>query len=132
MLFIRNRALCQHARGSDRVLPRVVYTFLSPNWGIHSRDTASNSLTRLKNVRERAAEALGKIDAAKMMEIFDLTLFTDDGLFREKGGPTKPTVQDVDLTNYQIVTDLNALQVWLKIPRKGDWRLIDLKALFAG
>jgi len=95
----------------------VVYTFLSPNWGIHSRDTASNSLTRLKNVRERAAEALGKIDAAKMMEIFDLTLFTDDG---------------VDLTNYQIVTDLNALQVWLKIPRKGDWRLIDLKALFAG
>jgi len=110
----------------------VVNSFLSPNWGIQVRDTASNSLTRLKNVRERATEALGKIDAEKMMEIFDLTLFTEDGLFREKGGPTKPTVQDVDLTNYQIVTDLNALQVWLKIPRKGDWRLIDLKSMFAG
>jgi len=37
----------------------------------------------------------------------------------------------VDLTNYQIVTDLNELQVWLKIPQKGGWRHIDLKAMFA-
>jgi len=110
----------------------VVNSFLNPNWGVHLRDTVSNSLTRLKNVRERADEALGRIDAAKMMEIFDLPLFNEDGTFRAKGGPTKVTVQDVDLTNYQIVTDLNALQVWLKIPQKGDWRHIDLKAMFAG
>jgi len=66
----------------------MVNTFLNPDWGIHKRDTASNSLTHLKNVRERAAEALGEIDAEKMMEIFDLPLFNEDGTFREKGGPT--------------------------------------------
>lgn len=110
----------------------VVNSFLNPNWGIHLRDTVSNSLTRLQNMQERAAEATGKIDAAKMMDIFDLTLFTEEGLFTEKGGPTKPTLQDVDVTNYQTVTDLNELQVWLKIPLKGDWRQVDLKALFDG
>ena len=76
---------------------------------------------------DKVAVPVAAINSANVV-----TLFTEDGLFREKGGPTKPTVQDVDLTNYQIVTDLNALQVWLKIPRKGDWRQIDLKALFAG
>ena len=63
------------------------------------------------------------------MEIFDIPLFNKDGTFRENGGATKPTKIDADLTVHQIVTDLNQLQVWLKIPQKTDWRHVDLKAL---
>jgi hypothetical protein len=36
------------------------------------------------------------------------------------------------ITVHQIVTDLSAMKVWLKIPRKTDWREVDLKKLFAG
>ncbi|GAM77732.1 hypothetical protein JCM19241_4396 [Vibrio ishigakensis] len=44
---------------------------------------------------------------------------------------TKPTNQDVDLTNYQIVTNLDEQQLWVKLPAlEGDWAHIDVKALF--
>lgn len=64
------------------------------------------------------------------MEIFDLTLFNEDGTFRDIGGATKPTKQDADLTDHQIVTDLKDRKVWLKIPLKTDWRLVDLNDVF--
>ena len=111
----------------------VVNTHLLPDWGIQARDTISNSLTRYKNLMARAEEAKGKIDAAKMREIFDLSLFNEDGTFKKNGGATKPTKQDADLTNYTVVTDLNTLEMWIKLPPpevKTDWRYIDLKKLF--
>ena len=110
----------------------VVNTFLLQDWGLYIRDTISNSLTRFKNVEARASEAKGKIDAATVREIFELTLFNEDGSFRENGGPTKPTKQDADLTNYSIAADLNNLQLWVRLPpSNGDWQHVDLKALFA-
>jgi hypothetical protein len=77
------------------------------------------------------AESHGKIDANKAMEIFDNNLFNDDGTFKENGGATKPKKFDADITVHQIVTDLNELKVWLKIPQKTDWREVNLKELFA-
>ncbi len=110
----------------------VVNTFLNPDWGLHIRDTISNSLTRFKNVEARASEAHGTLDAEKMRQIFELTLFNEDGSFRENGGPTKPKKQDADLTNYTIAADLNNLQLWVRLPpSSGDWQHFDLKALFA-
>jgi hypothetical protein len=109
----------------------VVNTFMVPDWGIRKWETLSHSLKRYENLTARVAEAHGAIDTAKAMEIFDLPLFNEDGSFRENGGPTKPTKQDADLTDHQIVADLADLQVWLKIPQKTDWRHVDLKPLFA-
>ena len=109
----------------------VVNTFLNPDWGMHTRDTVSNSLKRYENLTDRLAESHGQIDAEKAMEIFDRPLFNPDGTFKENGGPTKPTKLDADITDHQIVTDLGKLQVWLKIPQKTQWRHVDLKALFA-
>jgi len=108
----------------------VVNTFLNPDWGLHVRDTVSNSLTRLKNLRARAEESHGSIDTAKMMEIFDMRLFNEDGTFKENGGVTKPTKQDADLTVYQVVTDPAKLQMWIKVPLKTQWRQIDLERMF--
>jgi hypothetical protein len=111
----------------------VVNTHFIPDWGIQVRDTVSNSLTRYKNLMDRAEEANGKIDAAKMREIFDLPLFNEDGTFKKNGGATKPTNQDADLTNYTVVSDLNTLETWVKLPPpevKTDWRYINLKTLF--
>ncbi len=66
-----------------------------------------------------------------MREIFDLRLFNEDGTLKENGGATKPTVQDVDVTVYQIVTNLNNLEVWLNIPPLNTgWHHVDLKPLF--
>ena len=109
----------------------VVNTHLIPDWGIHVRDTISNSLTRYKNVEARAAESMGKLDVEKMRQIFELTLFNEDGSFRENGGPTKPKKQDADLTNYTIAADLNNLQLWVRLPPShGEWQHFDLKQLF--
>ena len=111
----------------------AVNSFLNPDWGIHTRDTISNSLKRFQNITDRAAEAHGHIDAEKTMEIFDIRLFNEDGTFKDKGGATKPKVQDADLTNYQMVTIPDSLDIWIKIPvpaMQTDWRHIDLKTLF--
>lgn len=109
----------------------VVNTFLNPDWGLQVRDTVSNSLTRFKNIEARADEAHGKLDSAKMREIFELRLFNEDGTFRENGGATKPSKQDADLTNYTIVADLKNSQLWVRLPpTNGDWQHFDLKSLF--
>ncbi|WP_416838740.1 C45 family autoproteolytic acyltransferase/hydolase [Haloferax sp. DFSO52] len=108
----------------------TVNTFMNPDWGLHKRDTVSNSLTRYKNLTERAQDSHGEIDSEKMMEIFDTPLFNEDGTFREHGGATKPTKQDADLTTHQIVTDLNGLDIWVKIPLRTEWRHVDLSVLF--
>ena len=110
----------------------TVNSFLNPDWGIHVRDTMSNSLTRYKNISARAKESLGKIDAAKMREIFDIPLFNEDGTFKKNGGAAKPSKQDADLTNFQVVSDLSNLELWIKLPVfKTEWLHIDLKELFA-
>ena len=110
----------------------VVNTYMLDDWGIHRRETMSNSIRRYENLTARLAEAHGKIDTDKAMDIFDLTLFNQDGTFRENGGVTKPTKQDADLTDHQIVTKPSELQVWVKIPLQTEWRHIDLKTLFTG
>ncbi|SHI05368.1 C45 family autoproteolytic acyltransferase/hydolase [Ferrimonas marina] len=109
----------------------TVNTFLNPDWGLGKRETMSFSLKRFDNLSARHEERSGEIDAQAMRAIFDLPLYNADGSFMENGGVTKPTNQDVDLTNYQVVTDLTAMNMWIKLPALGqDWQAIDLKALF--
>jgi hypothetical protein len=63
----------------------------------------------------------------------DLTLFNADGTFAEKGGATKPTKQDADLTNYQTVVDVKRREMWMKVPSPtafADWTHFDLKELW--
>ncbi|WP_418642765.1 C45 family autoproteolytic acyltransferase/hydrolase [Vibrio chaetopteri] len=112
----------------------TVNTFLNPDWGLGMRETQSFSLKRFENLNARHAEQAGGIDAQAMRDIFDLPLYDEEGNFKENGGVTKPTNQDVDLTNYQVVTDLNELQLWVKLPALGgdtDWAHIDVRALFS-
>lgn len=114
-------------RNAEGNVLAVVNTYMIPDWGIHLRETESNSLRRYANLNARAAEA--KIDPARAMEIFDSTLFNKDGTFCENGGVTKPTKQDADITDHQMVTDLEELKVWVKIPLQTEWRQVDLKGL---
>src|SRR5210317_13999 len=109
----------------------IVNSYMNPDWGIHKRETVSNSLRRFDNLNARLAESRGKIDATKAMEIFDNNLFNDDGTFKENGGCTKPKKFDADITVHQIVEDLSAMKVWLKIPQKTEWREVDMKKMFA-
>lgn len=111
----------------------TVNTFLNPDWGLGKRETQSFSLKRFDNLNARHDEKAGQLDPQQMRDIFDLTLYNEDGSFKENGGVTKPTNQDVDLTNYQIVADLNELQLWVKLPALGaesDWAHVDVKSLF--
>lgn len=111
----------------------VVNTFFNPDWGLGQRETVSNSLRRRANMDARLAEKEGKVDAETVRQIMDLRLFNEDGTFAENGGATKPTNQDADLTNHQIVTDVKRRQVWLKIPGPdyfADWTHFDLNELW--
>lgn len=111
----------------------TVNTFLNPDWGLGMRETQSFSLKRFDNLTARHQEKAGQIDSQQLRDIFDLPLYNQDGSFKENGGVTKPTNQDVDLTNYQTVADLNELQLWVKLPALGeesDWAHIDVKSLF--
>ena len=111
----------------------AVNTFLNPDWGIDKRDTVSHSLERFENMTARLADNHGAIDAAKVRDLMDLTLFNDDGSFTKNGGATKPIKIDADQTTHQIVTDVSRRQIWLKIPNpkyKTDWIPIDLTALW--
>ena len=119
-------------RNPDGDTLTVVNTYMNEDWGIHKRETLSNSLKRFDNLNARLAETYGKIDANKAMDVFDIPMFNDDGTFKENGGATKPVLFDADITVHQIVTDLSELKVWLKIPQKTDWREVDLKAMFTG
>jgi hypothetical protein len=130
---------CSSLAGNRVRLPEndslaVVNTFLNPDWGIHKRETVSNSLRRFANMSARLAENKSEIDAERTRELMDLRLFNEDGTFAENGGSTKPTMQDADLTNYQMVTDLSRRQIWLKIPVPDyfvDWTHFDLEKLWA-
>lgn len=111
----------------------VVNTFLNPDWGLGKRETVSNSLRRLANMTARLAEKAGTVDSQVTRDLMDLTLFDADGNFRENGGCTKPTLQDADSTNYQVVTDVQRRQVWLKVPAPtafADWTQFDLNELW--
>ena len=118
-------------RNADGDTMAIVNSYMNPDWGIHKRETVSNSLRRFDNLNDRLAESHGKIDANKAMEIFDNNLFNDDGTFKENGGCTKPKKFDADITVHQIVEDLSAMKVWLKIPQKTEWREVDMKKMFA-
>lgn len=111
----------------------VVNTFLDPDWGMTARDTVSNSLRRHANMTARLAENDGKVDAKTVRSLMDLRLFNEDGSFANPGGATKPTKQDADLTNHQMVTDVKRRAIWLKIPGPeyfADWTPVDLKELW--
>jgi len=112
----------------------VVNTFLGDNWGLGKRETVSNSLRRFSNMTDRLAENAGRIDAAETRNLMDMRLFNEDGSFAENGGCTKPTKQDADLTTHQMVTDVKARKVWLKVPVPdyfADWTEVDLNALWS-
>ena len=111
----------------------VVNSFLDDSWGLGKRETVSNSLRRFRNMTDRLAENVGKVDAQVTRDLMDLSLFNEDGSFAENGGSTKPTKQDADLTNYQMVTDVSARKIWIKIPVPNyfaDWTEVDLKELW--
>ena len=109
----------------------TVNTFLNPDWGLGKRETLSKSLRRLENLTNLHSDYAGRIDAGKMRTIFDIPLYNEDGTLKEKGGVTKPKNQDVDLTNYQVITDLTAMNMWVKLPVLGDdWCQIDLNEMF--
>jgi len=111
----------------------VVNSFLEPSWGMGLRETVSNSLRRHKNSTDRLAERAGKMDAKAMCDLFDMNIFNEDGSFKEGGFVTKPSVQDADLTNYTMVTDIKRLKIWLKCPVTkpagyyDNWTEVDLK-----
>ncbi|MEM8958355.1 MAG: C45 family peptidase [Pseudomonadota bacterium] len=112
----------------------VVNTFLDPSWGAGKRETVSNSLRRYANMTDRLAENEGTTDAATVRDLMDLRLFNEDGSFAERGGSTKPTNQDADLTNHQMVTDIADRKIWLKVPVPeyfADWTEVDLRELWA-
>lgn len=112
----------------------VVNTFLDPGWGLGLRETVSNSLRRLSNMTDRQAEHVGTVDAQVTMDLMDLRLFDPDGNFAEPGGCTKPTLQDADSTNHQVVVDVQRRQMWLKVPAPdhfADWTHFDLPALWS-
>ena len=111
----------------------IVNSFLGQDWGIGKRDTVSNSLKRYSNMNARLAECKGKVNTKAVQDMFDLRLFNDDGTFAEKGGATKPTNQDVDLTNHTVVSDINRRKMWIKIPVPEyftDWTEFDLNELW--
>lgn len=111
----------------------VVNTFLSPDWGIGVRETLSHSLQRYKNIEYHLDKHKGKVDDQVLRDIFDLRLFNEDGTLKKNGGPTKPTCQDVDLTNYQAVCDIKKRKIWMKIPVPGyfiDWTEVDVEELW--
>jgi hypothetical protein len=111
----------------------VVNTFLDPDWGLGKRETVSNSLRRYANMTARLADNTGKVNAEIVRGLMDLTLFNADGTFAEKGGATKPTKQDADLTNYQTVVDVKRREMWMKVPSPtafADWTHFDLKELW--
>lgn len=125
--------------GGNRLRPAegesyvTVNTYLGETWGLGKRETVSNSLRRYSNMTDRLAEHSGKINAKVMRDLFDLRLFNEDGSFAENGGCTKPTKQDADLTNHQMVTDIANRKVWLKIPVPdyfADWTEVDLNELW--
>ena len=125
-----NRLSKEHALPDVHV---VVNTYLNQDWGIQKRETMSNSLRRYDNMKALAERksADGMIDAEYTMECYDETLFNEDDSFKENGGCTKPTKQDADLTNYQMVNDIAAMKTYLKCPTRTEWREIDVGKLFA-
>ncbi len=112
----------------------VVNTFLGPDWGLGQRETVSNSLRRLQNMRDRLAEHAGTVDAGVVRDLMDLRLFNEDGSFAENGGCTKPANQDADLTNHTVVTDVKGRKLWMKVPvpdHYQEWTEIDVGALWS-
>ena len=108
----------------------VANSFFGKDWGMGVRETVSNSIRRHANMTDRLAEQAGKVDASVVRAIMDLRLFNEDGTFAEKGGATKPTNQDADLTNHTMVTDVKRRTVWLKVPVPdyfADWTEVNLK-----
>ena len=113
----------------------ITNTFFGANWGLGARETVSNSICRFENMTARLAESAGKVDAATVRDLMDLRLFNEDGTFAENGGCTKPTKQDADLTNHQVVTDVKRRKMWMKVPVPdyfADWTEFDLNALWSG
>ncbi|MGR5174995.1 C45 family autoproteolytic acyltransferase/hydrolase [Vibrio parahaemolyticus] len=113
----------------------TVNTFLNPDWGLGLRETPSFSLKRYDNLSALHAKRAGSINVSTMRDIFDVPLFDEDGEFKDHGGVTKLHNQDTNVTNYQVVVDLNELQMWVKLPAlspDSHWVHIDVRQLFLG
>ncbi|PRY20222.1 acyl-CoA:6-aminopenicillanic acid acyl transferase [Aliiruegeria haliotis] len=111
----------------------TVNSFLNEDWGIGIRDTATHSLVRGTNMQARMSEHEGKIDASVTRDVMDIKLYAADGSLLPNGGCTKPINQDDDVTVYQVVSNVNDREVWLKVPvphHFADWTHFDLKALW--
>ena len=99
--------------------------FIDPSWtGLPSIDDGlpgGFSKERLANLLARGAQYKGRIDATRMMQIFDTTI--------PNGGPTFPDDSPV-VTNYQIVATPGDGTLWLKARGYSGWERMALKPLF--
>lgn len=100
--------------------------FIDPEWtdlpAIDNGLGGGFSKERLANLLARGAQYKGRIDATRMMQIFDTTV--------PNGGPTFP--EDSALaTNYQIVATPGDGTLWLKARGYSGWERMDLKPLFS-
>jgi len=95
--------------------------FIHPSWtglpGIPAGPRSSFSRERIANLRALGERFKGNIDAVRMMEIFDRTLY--------EGGPSFD-----EGTIFQVVTVPFKKMMWVKTPGFGHWNKIDLNPFF--
>ena len=101
--------------------------YMDPSWPV-TREIPGGKPSAFTKERRTNLLALGgknksKIDAGKMMEIFDTRI--------PDGGPTFPSGLDVK-TYYSIVAVPKELKLWLQVDGFQKWTEIDLKPLFEG
>jgi len=95
--------------------------FIHPDWkglpNVQEGSRSDFSKERISNLRALGKRFKGNIDAQRLMEIFDRTIY--------KGGPSfnKATI-------FQVVTVPGKKMMWVKTPGLGDWNKIDLNPFF--
>ncbi|MEI7752113.1 MAG: C45 family autoproteolytic acyltransferase/hydrolase [Candidatus Omnitrophota bacterium] len=99
--------------------------YVDPGWPVTRElpDGQPSAFTkeRRANLLALGEKNKGKIDAGKMMEIFDIRI--------PNGGPTFPAGLDIK-TYYSIVAVPKELKFWLQVAGLQKWIEIDLKPLF--
>ena len=99
--------------------------YVDPSWPvameIPNGKPAAFTKERRANLLAQGGKNKGKIDAGKIMEIFDTRI--------PDGGPTFPSGLDVK-TYYSIVAVPKELKLWLQVDGLQKWTEIDLKPLF--
>lgn len=94
--------------------------FVDPTWDMARQDDShgDRSTERRHNLITLGEKHRGRLDAGRMMEIFDMSL--------DRGGAT------VEGTICQVVAIPGELRWWVKVPGVQEWTSIDFKPLFEG